>query len=110
MAGNRSIANVVFHQNAIIPADGITYMVTSDASTMNLDFIGSGSFISVVEGKVSNEGTFDEIMVVDLSNLDMTTTPNTFHTYQCDITAWGYIRVRLTSVSGEVSCIARLVG
>jgi hypothetical protein len=110
MAGNRSIATITFHKNATTPADGLTYMISADGNALNIDFVGTGAFTAIIEGKIVNESDFDPIMVVNLSTLDLTTTPNTFHTYQLNTTAWSYVRCRLTSVTGEVSVFAKLVG
>lgn len=111
MAGNRSIQEITFHQNATSVVDGNVYQITSDASTINIDFDGSGDFTAVIEGKVSyNSSAFDEIMAVNLKTLEMSAKPNTLDTYQCDLTAWSYIRVRITSITGNISVYGKLVG
>lgn len=111
MAGNRSIAEISFHENATISADGVTYLNTNDADTMNIDFMGTGTFTSIVEGKSSYKSDkFDEIMAINLKTYDMSTMPNTFDTWQVELKGWSYIRVRLTAVTGSVTVLARLVG
>lgn len=107
---NRPIANIVFHEGITQASDGETYALSPDGHTMNIDFMGTGTFTAIVEGKIHNESDFDEIMVVDLATYNMTTQPNTFHTYQCDVTAWSYLRVRLVSVNGSITVIGKLVG
>jgi hypothetical protein len=111
MAGNNPITEVTFHKNATSISDGIIQSILSDANTMNIDFMGSGTFTALIQGKTSYESDkFDDIMGVNLATYDMTTTPNTFDTYQIDVTAWSYIRVKLTSVTGNITVIGRLVG
>jgi hypothetical protein len=110
MAGNRSIAEVEFHTNATSPAAGLEYAITSDASTINIDFMGSGAFLATIEGKVSSKSEWDEICAGDLKTNEVSTQPNTFNTWQADLVGWCYIRVRLVSVSGTVTVIGRLVG
>lgn len=113
MSGNRAIQEIKFHSSATSQATGLECQIVSDASTINIDFIdkAEGSiFAAVIEGKVSFESDWDEIMSVNTKTYTMTTTPNTMDTYQCDITGWSYIRCRLTSVTGSITCLGRLVG
>jgi hypothetical protein len=110
MAGNRSIAEVEFHTNATSPSVGLEYMITSDASTINIDFIGTGAFLATIEGKTSYKSDWDEICAGDLKTLEVSTQLNTFNTWQTDLIGWSYIRVKLVSVSGTVTVIGRLVG
>jgi hypothetical protein len=110
MSGNRSIAEVKFHSNSTSPSVGLEYMITSDASTINIAFMGSETFLATIEGKVSYESEWNEINAVDLKTLNVTTQPNTFNTWQADVVGWSYIRVKLVSVTGTVTAIGRLVG
>lgn len=54
MAGNRSIENVIFFENATSSTDGKTYNIASDASTLNIDFIKTENttFTAHFEGKL----------------------------------------------------------
>lgn len=110
MAGNRSISELKFHDNATTIQDGIVCNITSDASTLSIDFKGTGTFTSVIECKVSYESDWDEIMGVDTKTYDMSTTPSNFNAWEVDVTGISYVRVRLTSVTGSVTAIGRLVG
>ena len=110
MSGNRSISELKFHNNATTIAEGEVCSVVSDASTLSIDFMGTGVFTSVVECKSSYESDWDEIMAVDAKTYDMSTTPNNFNTWIVDIVGVSYLRVRITSITGSVSAIGRLVG
>lgn len=113
MGFNRSISEVKFHDSATATATGVECAVISDASTMLIDFIDKGTnstFAAVVEGKVSYESDWDEVMVVDTKTYAMSTTPSNFNSWELDITGLSYVRVRLTNVTGAVSVLGRLVG
>ncbi len=69
-----------------------------------------GAKTAVIEGKILNESEFDEIMSVNTKTYATSSQPNTFDTWQVDVTAWSYIRVRLASVSGTITAIGKLVG
>lgn len=111
MAGNRALDEIVFLDNQTTITDGETHMITSDASVINIDFFGSGTFEAVIEGKVSHRSNnFDEIMAVNLKTYNMVSKPNTFDTWQISTVGWTYIRVKLTSVNGAVTAVGKVVG
>lgn len=110
MSENRAIENIEFHSSTTSPSDGIIYDVKSDASLLNIDYMGTGTFTSIIEGKALPDSEWDEIMALNTKTYDMSTRPSTFDTWQLDIKAWSYIRVKLTSVSDEVSVLGKAVG
>lgn len=113
MAGNRSIANVTFHNNETAIADGITYNITSDASTLNVDFVitEGTTFTAIFEAKVDVNSTWDQISAFNLRTLDFSTKATTDDTYQLDVTGFSYVRVRLSAVAtGSVTVYGKAVG
>lgn len=49
-------------------------------------------------------------MAVDTATYDMSTKPSNFHTWELDVTGISYVRVRITSITGVISVLGRLVG
>jgi hypothetical protein len=101
-----------FHENAILPADGSTYQVVSDASEMAIDFKGTGTFKALIQGKVSYESDWDDLMVTSAKDYAiMTTTPSTFDIYKLDLTGLRYVRCKLIEmIDANITVLVRAVG
>lgn len=113
MAANAPMQNLIFHKDATSASDGVTYSVSSNASTLSIDFMATEgtTFVAHFEGKIVEESDWDSVSAFNLNTLNVATTSETTDTWQLDLTAWSYVRVRLSSVTGgSVSVYAKAVG
>lgn len=113
MAGNAAIENITFHKDTAAVSDGKIYTVSSNASTLNIDFMATEgtTFVANFEGKVAEESDWDSISCVNLKSLTLSNTATTTDTYQIDLTAWSYIKIRVSSISGgTLTALGKAVG
>lgn len=113
MAANNAIRIVIFHNKATSPSSGEIISVENNASALNVDFInisGDASFSAVVEGKISVQSEWDTIGTINLKTFEPTTSCSTFDTYQCDLTGWSYVQIKIESISGTIDVIGKVVG
>ena len=108
-----SLANVIFHNNITTVQDGSVYIVPSNSSVMNIDFVERGvnsTFVAIIEGKVVAESNWSTIRVWNLAEATGTKNPNTFGAFQCDLSGWSEVRCRITSLTGTISVYGKIVG
>ena len=113
MAGNAPMQNLIFHKDVTTTSDGTIYNVSNNASTLSIDFMATAgtTFVAHFEGRVAEESDWDSVSAFNLNTLNVSTTSETTDTWQLDLTAWSYIRVRLSEVTnGSVSVYAKAVG
>lgn len=104
-------AMIYFHNKVTAPSTGLECYVSTSTS-INFEFETLSPFTAIIEAKVNPQSTiWKPIMVADLATLDLNTTvTNASHIYQADVTGIEIIRVKLTSVGGEISVFAKCVG
>lgn len=113
MAGNRAISNITFYNNTSTISDGELFNITSDASTLNVDFVitEGTTFTAIFEAKVDVNSEWDQISAFNLRTLDFSTKATTDDTYQIDLSGFSYFRVRLSAIaSGTLNCYGKAVG
>jgi hypothetical protein len=113
LAGNRSIANHVFFENTTT-IEKSDYMITSDANQMTLKIVATGTFQIKITADISPKSidNFKPYPCYQLPNLtsitDVITDAN--YLYSIDLTSIDYIRVEILSLTGSLSCYAKVVG
>jgi hypothetical protein len=112
MAANRSIDNHTFFENAT--TIGISdYMITSDASQMNLEFVCDGTFEAKItaDNYPKNVGGFYDYPCYKLPSYEsMSTITDDGYLYNVDVSGIDYLRVEILSLTGTLSVYAKVVG
>lgn len=113
MSANRSIANHVFFENTNTIGLGKEYIVSSDASQMNLKFICSGSFQAKITADIApKEEIFKAYpcyQIPDFTKItDIITSAN--YLYNIDLSAIDYLRIEILSLTGTISAYGKVVG
>lgn len=113
MAANRSIANRTFFED--VSTVGVSdFMVLSDASSMNLKFISTGTFTAKITANLSpkSKGGFYPYPCFKLPTYDIIQDVITDdkYIYNVDLTGIDYLRIEIVSISGSLSVYGKVVG
>ena len=106
---NKAGGNILFHDSVTTTGNGNVFKV-NDITTLNVIFSisTSGSFSVTFEGQVQYQGSWFPIKTVNLSTLTLSTTAtDATGVYQIDTTGFENIRVRVTAISGTLSCYGK---
>jgi hypothetical protein len=111
MAGNMGISNHTFHNGTTSVGNGVQYNIIGQENTIILQFITSGTFAAVVEAKLVDSNSWYAWDVYKKPSYDsVASITDKIYAYEIDVTGTTAIRVRLTAVSGALTCYGRVVG
>jgi hypothetical protein len=112
MANNNLIKVHTFHNNTNSVGNGTQYNVHELASVVKLQFICSGTFTAVVEAQLVDTNTWYPYDAYTIPTYDLITTNITDknYLYEVDVTGISALRIRLTSLTGTLTCYGRIVG
>ena len=114
MAANNAIKNHIFYDSVTDTTETSTCIleVNNNASTLNIEFITSGTFSAQIYAATFDKEHFKLYPVFKLPTLQLMSGAiidgNYF--YQVDITGVDYIKVVLTAVTGTLTVRAKVVG
>lgn len=114
MAANSAINNWVFYNNVTTTEETSTCIldVNNNASTLNIEFITTGTFSAQVLGGIFDKDHFKPYPSFKLPALGLIseeiTDGNYF--YQVDVVAVDYIKIILTDITGSLTVRAKVVG
>jgi hypothetical protein len=108
----QTIAIHTFHNVTSGESDGNVFRNDKEATTLNLTFIATSTFVANFEVLGEGDNTnWKPIMACNLGTLELATTAtNDDYIYQIDITGIHSVRIRLSANAGTVTCIGKVVG
>lgn len=113
MAGNRSLDNHVFF-NAATTVGTSDLTVTSDASSMNLKFVSTGTFQVRITADISpkNSGAMFSYpcFKYPLYEVVSDVITDASFLYNVDLSAIDYLRVEIIAITGALSIYGKVVG
>jgi len=107
---NLPMNNFTFHDRTSTISTGKELSVVSGYQTINIDFETTGTFTAQFESK-DLFGDWSPIMAVNLTTMTLiTSTSDVNSTYQVDLTGLVGFRVNITSITGTISAMGKVVG
>lgn len=106
---NKAGGSVLFHDAIETTGNGTTFYV-HEITTMNIGFTISeaGTFTANFEGQIQYQGAWLPIKTANISTLVLATTAtDATSVYQIDTTGFETIRVRISALSGTLSCYGK---
>lgn len=110
MSLNDSISNHIFHNSTATTGTGLEYNTTGQELIVVVEFVSTGTFTAVFEGKCLS-GNWKPIRGASRSTNDYTTTTSDKTSFwEVDISGMVAVRINLTGNTGVTSVYGKVVG